>query len=797
MLTSFRSKVLFLFSGLIVLAQISTAVAVLLATKTNLVEQAGKELEVGVRVFEQLLETRAQQLLNSVQVLSSDFGFRQAVATDDLPTIRSVLENHGDRVQADLMLLIDSQGRITASNKTIVTTGQDFAYPDLLKTAQQQGTQAVVLLNGLPYQVVVVPVRAPLTVGWLCIGFMVDDVLAQELKAITKLEVSFWGNDGAEHTPYLASTLATEERQLLYETLQRDDKLLHAMSEPQLPDLPYVTYVRDLSIANKQQITAYLQGSLRTALLPYRQLELQLIVLTAAALLLSLLTAAVFARGITRPVGVLVEAAERIESGVYDRAIELSGRDELARLAATFNRMQRGIASREQRILHQAYHDELTGLPNRAMLKDRFEMAIARATRARGSFAVMHVDLDRFKEVNDALGTQAGDDVLRSIGQRLLRLIRNTDTVVRLGGDEFLILLEDTTQQQALTLATKIGQGLTEPIAVFDRSIKLSASLGIALYPEHGEAQSMIMRRAGIAMLSAKKAHLGVCIYQQGQDEEHLRKIELIKDLELAIQDEQFYLQYQPKVDIKTELVQQLEALLRWKHPQLGFVSPDEFIALAESSGHIHNLTRLVIRKSIQQIRQWLDEGLTLSVAINLSALDLMESDLTAMISDTLAAHAVPASALILEITESTVVQDTERALRVLRELKQLGLHLAIDDYGTGHSSLAQLKRMPFDELKIDKSFVLNLDKSPDDALIVKSTIELAHKLGLSVIAEGVETAQAWALLAEYACDLVQGYYISRPLPAQEVAAWVTRHNANVRSRALPYTDFGHTTLAG
>ncbi len=778
MFTSFRSKILFFFIGLVALAQVSTTVAVLMATKNNLVEQASKELQVGVRVFMQLLQTRTTQLVNSVQVLIADFGFREAVATEDVPTIQSALINYGSRVNADVALLIDLDGNISASTQPEIAVGRAFPNPGMLRSQPLPGGMEVVILNGMPYQVVIVPVRAPVTVAWVCMGFLIDSQLADELKGITKLDVSFMGRTDAVAMPYLVSTLPDLQRTALATVVTRDDMQLRRDRNTELDGLPYVTHVVDLAIGSSYQVTAYLQGSMHAALMPYRSLELKLIILTGGALLLTLITAGLIARSIIRPVDALVEAASRIEEGVYNQPISVSGRDELGQLAKTLNRMQHGISSRERRIAHQTYHDELTNLPNRAMLKDRFEMALARAERAHNTFAILQIDLDRFKEINDTLGPQCGDEVLQIVAQRLLNAVRNTDTVVRLGGDEFLVLLEDVTRQQALTLAGTIHKNLHDKFSLRDMPLKLSASIGVSMYPEHGDEPSVLMRRASIAMHTAKRGRLGTAVYKQGQDEEHLRKIVLIKDLESALHTEQFYLCYQPKVDIRTGQVTQLEALLRWKHPTHGFIPPDEFIGLAEESGHIHGLTQLVVRTAIRQIRSWLDQGVELTVAVNLSALDLMNVNLASMISTSLKNAAVDPRLLILEITESTVVHDAMHAIQVLKQLREIGLHLAIDDYGTGHSSLAQLKRMPFDELKIDKSFVLNLDKSQDDAMIVKSTIDLAHNMGLSVISEGVETKESWQLLAEYGCDLAQGYYISRPMPVAEVANWVKKHNA-------------------
>jgi len=486
--------------------------------------------------------------------------------------------------------------------------------------------------------------------------------------------------------------------------------------------------------------------------------------------LIALGVAAMVGRGISRPVSQLAEAAQRIQAGDYSQPVEAPGRDEISGLANAFGQMQRGIAAREERILHQANHDTLTGLPNRAFARAKLEQTMQATGEARG--AVLMLDLDRFKEINDTLGHDFGDQVLQEIGKRLRHSVRNVDTVARLGGDEFMVLLEDVDGDSAQERAQSLLKRLRLPLDLPTTRVTLDCSIGVALRPDHGRDAQTLLRRADIALYDAKQARSGVAVYREGRDEVHLRQLGLMGDLRQSITHGELRLKFQPKVDLVHRQVHHVEALLRWDHPVLGAVPPDEFIPLAERSGFVHELTRFVLESALAQNARWRDQGLDLGVAINLSAMDLMDADLPDFIHDCQRRHQVPPEKIILEITEGALMRDVDYAVRMLHRLRAGGIRLSIDDFGTGYSSLAQLKRMPVDEIKIDKSFVMQMIEGSDDAVIVRSTIELGHNMGLSVIAEGVETDVSLALLTSYRCDMVQGYFFSAPLAADELAAW-------------------------
>jgi diguanylate cyclase (GGDEF)-like protein len=423
---------------------------------------------------------------------------------------------------------------------------------------------------------------------------------------------------------------------------------------------------------------------------------------------------------------------------------------------------------------HQALHDALTDLPNRTLFHDRVGQALASARREHIPVAVMIMDLDRFKEVNDTLGHASGDELLKQAGERLRAALRESDTVARLGGDEFGVLLPRVVDSAAaVSVAHKLRSALEEPFTIHGLALQMEASVGIALFPEHGDDVHSLLQRADVAMYVAKEHPAGCEVYAKERDEYSPDRLTMLTELRRGIDAGELVLHYQPKAELRSGEVGGVEALVRWSHPTRGLVPPDEFIPLAQKTGVIVPLTHFVLNEALRQCRTWQLEGLNLCVGVNLSARNLLDVNLPDTVGGLLAKWEVTPSLLELEITESTILADPIRAMHVLSRLSDMGVRLAIDDFGTGYSSLAYLKRLPVDELKIDKSFVQGMERDENDAVIVRSTIDLGRNLGLLVVAEGVETEEAWRRLVSLGCDVAQGYYLSRPVPAAELAAWL------------------------
>jgi diguanylate cyclase (GGDEF)-like protein len=424
----------------------------------------------------------------------------------------------------------------------------------------------------------------------------------------------------------------------------------------------------------------------------------------------------------------------------------------------------------------QALSDPLTGLPNRAMFQDLVQTTMANAGRRKKVAAVMLMDLDRFKDVNDTLGHHNGDLLLQRIGSRLDSVLRNTATVARLGGDEFAILLPDIADRQAvIPIVRRVLKVLEEPVVVGGLALQVEASLGVAMFPEHGRTVDAVMRAADVAMYVTKEQRSGYEFYDEEQHEHRhdAGRLALIGELRRAMDEAELVLHYQPKVDLRTGKAKGVEALARWHHPERGMLSPDEFIPLAERSNLLRPMTLYLLDTALRQCNAWRSRGIEVSVAVNLSMQNMLDLRLPNDLARLLTSWRLPAGSLELEITESTIMADHRRATTILTRLSKMGVRLSIDDFGTGYSSLAYLQELPVDAIKIDKSFVMDMGTDAGNATIVQSTVDLGHNLHLEVVAEGVESQESYNRLAELGCDYAQGYFLSKPLSPEKMTIWL------------------------
>lgn len=414
---------------------------------------------------------------------------------------------------------------------------------------------------------------------------------------------------------------------------------------------------------------------------------------------------------------------------------------------------------------HLALYDQLTQLPNRSLVQDRLQQALLSAGRTRGHVAVLVADLDRFKDVNESLGHAAGDRVLIDVAARFQNLLQPADTLGRLGGDEFALIVPAADAARAERLAGELLHALEADIDIDGTRFSVNASIGIAIYPRHGRDVGELLKHADSAMYTAKRTRFGYSVYTVGQEESEPGRLSLTGDLRQALIAREFELYLQPKIDLRSGQLSGAEALARWSHPRRGFVPPDEFIPVMEQTGLIRPFTLWAIERGLQHCAHWHAQGRSLTVAVNVSLENLIDPQFPDQVIALLERADVAASCLVLEITESVFLSEHAKLRNVLVRLRGHGVHFSIDDFGTGHSSLSRLKKLPVSELKIDKSFVKDMERNRDDAIIVRSTVDLAHNLGLAVIAEGVETGTTLEMLREMGCDQVQGYHISRPLP--------------------------------
>ena len=473
-------------------------------------------------------------------------------------------------------------------------------------------------------------------------------------------------------------------------------------------------------------------------------------------------------------------------------AVFLIGFVFVAFFSSVLYRTRSQLDQQRTKAVHDALHDALTGLPNRTLLADRFEQALRAGTRTSSTTALLLIDLDRFKEVNDTLGHHVGDQLLAQIGPRLAGALRGADTVARLGGDEFAVLLPSVDGLSgALDVASRLRQALGKAFRVEGVELDIDASIGVVISGAHGADAQTLLQRADIAMYVAKQQKRGVVVYDPENDDHSPERLSLLGQLRRGIERGELFLQYQPKIDLKTRQVVGVEALVRWQHPDRGMVPPNDFIQLAEHTGLIGPLTDAVLDMALAQVKVWADGGNRIPVAVNISARNLSDDAFADKVKDLLAKHDVASSLLEVEVTESAVMLEPEKATRILKELHSIGVRIAIDDFGAGYTSLAQLKNLPISELKIDKSFILAMHSNADDAVIVKSMIDLGHSLNMKIVAEGIETSDLVNSLADLQCDIGQGYHLCRPALPETLMQWYCQHAVG----ALPRTKLAPTGI--
>jgi diguanylate cyclase (GGDEF)-like protein len=729
--------------------------------------EINNRLTTAKTIFTELFDRRLDYLAAFAETAAKDYGLKE-VFNDDTRSLLVALNNHRKRIDADLAMAVSANGVITgqlqryfiddsrSKIKQGLERGTSFRYADWLESGQ---SAHLYIIDEAIYQLSLSPVNVGTkTLGWIAFGFQIDQRLALEFMNITNLNTDFILKYNDKWRLIASSK----------ETISSAEELVFSQNVVQgvIPE-EYIATHSLITEFDGQEFGVVMYGLRANFVALLQEQWWRFLMLASLTLFVSLTSAYLISASISKPIKRLVSQAKVIASGDYHQTVTLNDNNEIGQLADEFNQMQAAVLQREKAITHHGNHDPLTDLPNRNALNKTLKSY----TQQQNSFILLHLNLSRLKDVNDTLGHDVGDEVIKEVARRLQALceLPNFKALVHLGADEFILLAEH------LDVDETIAQIQAELEPTFDYqgiSLQLQVRIGIAAFPEHSTDAKILVQMADTALHHTRDTGKLGQIYQTALDVNTVERLSLINDLKQAIPAGELELHFQPKMNLKTKIVTHVEALVRWQHPNLGMVPPDDFIHIAEQTGQIKALTRWVFTTALAQFNTWKTMGIHLNIAVNISAENLKESDFYHFICQSLSCANVPPEKVTLEVTESSVVEDPESAIRLLSKFKSHGLKISIDDYGTGYSSLAQLKQLPVHELKIDKSFVQRLEQDADDQIIVRSTIELAHNMGLHVVAEGIEDEFSLNWLAEHNCELAQGYFISRPKPANLLTQW-------------------------
>ncbi|MCV6588592.1 MAG: EAL domain-containing protein [Marinobacterium sp.] len=775
-MNSLRTKVFIFFVALLLLVQALSLWTIYQANQAQEQEQVSYRLDTAVSVFRTQYESRSYYLDAFAQTAARDYGLKQ-VFGDDPRSFMVALNNHRKRIKADMAIAIGADQKVigqllrrpdSEGGKVRLGPGRGELFSGR-RWLQDTASAALCPLDDDIYQVSFAPLKSGAQViGWVGFGYRIDQSLAQQFADITDLNIDFMAQGPDSRWRTLASAVNSGNA---LRVADQGEKIINQ----QIPS-GLIATTEQIGDAEGQQVVAVVYGSRSNLLETIRNRWWHLLALESGIVLLAMLAAFLLASSISRPVRRLVQQARYIASGNYDTPVEVTGSSELGQLAREFNQMQQAVLVREQAISHRLYHDSLTELPNRNYLRQQLEQMQAHDS----CFTLFHLDIRRTKTVNDTLGYLAGDKLIQEVGKRLAELPQMLE-FGHLGADEFVMVVEGTAKTEINQWCERITAAMEAPLGSEDIQLHLQLHGGIACAPEDACSAAQLLQKADTALSHGKRSGKPFQRYETSMDADAARRLSLVNDLKAAIEQDQLVLFYQPKLDIRQGVISHLEALVRWIHPEQGMVPPDAFISIAEQTGQIDNLTRWVIREAARQYSVWAGQGLKLSIAVNISAENLKNQRFTAELREIWQQFELPVDALSLEVTESAVVDDPACAVAMLCEIREAGIKLSIDDYGTGYSSLAQLKQLPVDELKIDRSFVDRVACDTDDQIIVRSTIRMAHDMGLSVVAEGIEDQQTLDWLAQQQCDLAQGYFISRPQPAAELERWLEQSDWDPR----------------
>ncbi len=763
---SLASRLLLLLIALIGAALLSSTFAALTAANANVTSLLREDLEVRARVASLALQQQAEALEQRVAVVTADYGFKEAAATGERRTILSALANHGDRLGADLAMWIAPDGDIILSSAPVQRLPRVMDVESA--TTLPSPRTGLEVLAGRTYLVSAAPVLAPTLTGWLLVGSEIGIGELRTLADVAGAQLSVISEDlpdGQISTMPQGLVVAADAGDGA--TAGQDEDYLHTTLD-----------AADLNADDSIVIRASV--SLEAALAEYDPLRFQLIAIAILALFIAVATSVGASRWITRPIRTMVESAERIADGDYTHNVAVSTGTELDTLGDALSFMQQTVSEREARIQHQAQHDLLTQLPNRHYMYALYQRFL-REHPQRAAFGIALMELENLQQIRDLYGSAFCDQVLREASARISSSLRRGDIAGRVGDQQILLFLQGLRAEDTALVLRKIDEVSSEPLLIDGVPVKAELRVGFSFSPAHGSDFDDLQRRAQLALSDARKRGEMSGVYSLGQDEKHLRQIRIANRLQDAIAEGAFNLLYQPKYHLSERKIVGAEALIRWDDRELGPVYPDEFIPIAEQTGIITELSTWVVTSVIDDQRVWRKGGIEIAVSINLSGIDVLQQGFVDAILEQVREADLPVDSVVLEVTETAMMADADAARANMERVERMGMRISIDDYGTGFSSLAQLRTLPVSELKLDKSLVENIDSEAGDRLIVKSTIEMAHHLGLEVVAEGLESKDVLLILNEMGCDTVQGYLLAKPMTSLALTSFLNTEQESTR----------------
>ncbi len=758
-----QNKILIFVTIMLIAVATIVSVTTLQSAYQHSNQQLKERFETAQKVLAYKLNNDSEVLKSSLENAAKNFNIKQLVASgrEDPESLRLAMLNQQRRVGADFSLVYDHQHSIilNTSEKSDALDITEFLSDQLhLKALDDQ--VYLVTAVGLKFLE-----QQPTYDGWILMGINLTKLVDDSAQVLTGFGIDAFSqsrrllklapNRPSTDSSHLTKLPSFEANQLTQVEIAGQPHIAYRFQVTQ--DNPPIDFV--FSIASE------------SAFLDFFQLAFQLIIEIIIALVVALSLSVYLSKNITKPLRALAKVAKRIQLGDYQSPIPEFPTTEMRSLSQAFRGMQEGIQQREAEINQLAYYDSLTDFPNRNSFIRQLQHRVENQSTEK--FSVLMLDLDRFKDINDTIGHNFGDLLLKQIACRIESLKLADAFYARVGGDEFALLLSDTKGQDVQSLVQQYTQLFELPFTIEGVHLDVDASFGLAIYPDHADSAYGIMQCADIALYKSKGTHHKVIEYDREFDTLSVQRLNLMSELRKAIEENQLKLFYQPKLCLTTNKVISVECLVRWIHPEHGFISPDDFIPLAEQTGAIRDLTYWAIDTALKQHVAWRALGIELRFAVNISAVDLVDLALPAYVAEMLDRYQVDSTHLALEVTESALMDDPDAAIKALRMLQRMGISLSIDDFGTGYSSMAYLKQMPVSELKIDKAFVLELANNEDDEKIVKSTVDLAHNLGLSVVAEGVEDEAALMILRRHNVEYAQGYFIARPMSADDFIEWI------------------------